>query len=470
MHFFAEKCFFLLKNEEIFACVRKKSYLCIVNLRTNKFNLYINLFKTQKMKKFFSLFAAVVAAMAINATTVTFDFTNEANFAGWGVTAPAASAGFNLDGMTITTGNVSIAFDKSTNNTSPRIWNASGNYELRAYGSNKLTFSVTGTDKINAINFGQAIALEGTTEAKTEFTFPAGVQTVTFVGTATIKIKQIVVTLNESVVEWTPDTLTVTEARNLITNNDPLANKTHYIKGVVSSNSFGKQWPGYANIWMHDIVNTTDTLEAYQTYKGEARAKFEDETDVNLAIGDTIMVFADGLTKYNTIFETTSGYFVELLGAGPNHGAIATIDTLTVAEAMTLGNSLADNAESEKVVVVGYMAKEKTAYSAQYGNQSIYLSDDPNATFGDFYAFQCSIEAPGAVVGDKVAVTGKIVKYVGQSGNATIEISKGSMEILEHATAIDNIEDSVKATKIIENGQIVIIRNGIRFNAAGARL
>lgn len=33
-----------------------------------------------------------------------------------------------------------------------------------------------------------------------------------------------------------------------------------------------------------------------------------------------------------------------------------------------------------------------------------------------------------------------------------------------------HVEAGVKATKVIENGQIVIIRNGVRFNAAGARL
>lgn len=37
-------------------------------------------------------------------------------------------------------------------------------------------------------------------------------------------------------------------------------------------------------------------------------------------------------------------------------------------------------------------------------------------------------------------------------------------------TALDNLEQSSKARKVIENGQIVIIRNGIRYNALGAQI
>lgn len=38
------------------------------------------------------------------------------------------------------------------------------------------------------------------------------------------------------------------------------------------------------------------------------------------------------------------------------------------------------------------------------------------------------------------------------------------------ATAVENIESAQKAVKVVENGQVVIIRNGERFNILGARL
>ena len=38
------------------------------------------------------------------------------------------------------------------------------------------------------------------------------------------------------------------------------------------------------------------------------------------------------------------------------------------------------------------------------------------------------------------------------------------------ATSVENVEDGVKAQKLIENGQMVIIKNGVRYNAQGAVL
>ncbi len=38
------------------------------------------------------------------------------------------------------------------------------------------------------------------------------------------------------------------------------------------------------------------------------------------------------------------------------------------------------------------------------------------------------------------------------------------------ATAVENVEAEAKAVKMIENGQVIIIKNGIRYNALGAQL
>ncbi len=40
----------------------------------------------------------------------------------------------------------------------------------------------------------------------------------------------------------------------------------------------------------------------------------------------------------------------------------------------------------------------------------------------------------------------------------------------DEGDAVDNVSLTGKATKVIENGQIVIIKNGVRFNALGAQL
>jgi len=41
---------------------------------------------------------------------------------------------------------------------------------------------------------------------------------------------------------------------------------------------------------------------------------------------------------------------------------------------------------------------------------------------------------------------------------------------LDAATAVENVFDGVKAVKTFENGQLVIIKNGVRYNALGAQL
>ena len=48
------------------------------------------------------------------------------------------------------------------------------------------------------------------------------------------------------------------------------------------------------------------------------------------------------------------------------------------------------------------------------------------------------------------------------------QISK--ITVGEAETAIDNINEDVKAQKFFENGQLVIIKNGVRYNALGAQL
>lgn len=266
------------------------------------------------MRKLFSFIVVALFAVSAMATTVTFDFTSAENWQKWGIAIPEPSKETKLNGVSITEGGVKIEFIAGTGSTQVRLWNSSGNLTLRTYAQNgkepdKITISVEGTDKINEIALGVSMSLDGGENAATH-TFADGVTSATFSGQATIK--SIDVKINEDVVVWTPDTLTVSEARKLIAANDPLCKKTHYIKGIASSDNFGKNWPGWAMIWMRDEVNVTDSLEGYQIYNTAERLKFASAEEVGIMVGDTVLLFADGLAKYNTIFETTSGYLVDV--------------------------------------------------------------------------------------------------------------------------------------------------------------
>jgi hypothetical protein len=67
-------------------------------------------------------------------------------------------------------------------------------------------------------------------------------------------------------------------------------------------------------------------------------------------------------------------------------------------------------------------------------------------------------------VGDFVEVVGNLILY-----GETPEVNAGGSVKLITAgdTAVDNLTVDQQATKYIENGQLVILKNGVRYNALG---
>lgn len=147
-------------------------------------------------------------------------------------------------------------------------------------------------------------------------------------------------------------------------------------------------------------------------------------------------------------------------------------DTITPEQAKEIGTALEDNASTtETYVVKGYVTYAQE-WSTQYKNQQFYMASDAASDSKDnFCAYQTKIDQPGVSVGDLVTVRGKILKYVSSYGT-TIEIKGGTAEIVAKATAIDNTEVSAKAVKQYdaELGQVVILRNGVKYNALGVEV
>lgn len=146
-------------------------------------------------------------------------------------------------------------------------------------------------------------------------------------------------------------------------------------------------------------------------------------------------------------------------------------DTVTVAEALVIGEALADNGYSDKkYAVVGYVAKAKTFGEKYEGAQTFYMSDDATATYGDFTAYNCNVAAPGVVPGDYVAVVGKIQKYVSEYGT-TIEITGGAVEILSApAEGIEEVVLTEKVQKVMVDGVLYIVRDNKMYNVQGVQV
>jgi len=56
------------------------------------------------------------------------------------------------------------------------------------------------------------------------------------------------------------------------------------------------------------------------------------------------------------------------------------------------------------------------------------------------------------------------------AGDADAKWKLQSVEVPDGSQAIDNIEAGEKAVKFFENGQLIILKNGVRYNALGAKL
>lgn len=134
-----------------------------------------------------------------------------------------------------------------------------------------------------------------------------------------------------------------------------------------------------------------------------------------------------------------------------------TYDTLTVAEAITAADALADNAESAQKVYVEGFAVNVSEYSAQYGNQDFYLADDASATESTFMVYRAKPEKDGAaypvIKGDQLRLFGKLKKYV-KDGATTLEIVSPTVEFIAEAAG-DRIVpevtiDTITVTRALE--------------------
>ena len=170
---------------------------------------------------------------------------------------------------------------------------------------------------------------------------------------------------------------------------------------------------------------------------------------------------------------------VEIIEGGE---AIQADEEVNVAEALAIAQALEQNATSDKVYgITGFISSIVYAYDEEKGI-TFWMSDDENDRESqDFEAYQvhCSPEI-GALLepGVKVRVVAKITHFHQDAKPATedqeakpertvYETVKGGTVELADGSAVDNIQVDVKAVKFIENGQIYILRNGVRYNVQG---
>ena len=231
---------------------------------------------------------------------------------------------------------------------------------------------------------------------------------------------------------------------------------TGYVTGIASS------WSSkYSNIsfWLADTKDGGEVLQAFRA----ACAKADDAP----AAGDKVKVTgklkaytAEGATE--AIAELDAGCTFEIIERAPAP-AFESLEALVAA----------DLAAGTKVDVTFTDIEVTGFYKNSGGNRrGVYLNvkDKTGAKDLELYA---STDVPADwAEGGKVSAELKNVKWDYFSRDSQWEIVVDAWSQVSYeaaATAVENVESAEKAVKVFENGQLVIIKNGVRYNALGVQ-
>jgi hypothetical protein len=252
------------------------------------------------------------------------------------------------------------------------------------------------------------------------------------------------------------DTITVAQAVELTQALDEgKSTSKEYVVAGYAVSVYDKNSDGSWSFYMHDNAGA----------KGEFMASnCTADADVN---ENDFMLVRGTLTKYKS---KNGNIILQIYKGTAVHGqSDAQTIEVNVAGAMEAGNALEANATTKDIyVVTGYVAKANQ-YDEENHKQTFYMSDDKEATYGEFAVFDAKLDAP-VEAGFKVKVTGVILKYVNKEGTkTTIEIKGGKVEVLE-GLGIENVVLTEKAQKVVVDGVLYIIRDNKMYDVRGTQV
>ena len=266
------------------------------------------------------------------------------------------------------------------------------------------------------------------------------------------------------------------------------------VRGYVTSikYSWNEQY-GTATFWIADTKDGGDVLQAYSC------APLTDNDKV-FAVGAYVELVGK-LKKYNTTNEVEKGTYTIITPADnpvdPEQPETPDVETVgngtednpfTVEDVIALNNTL-----SGKHYVKAYIVGQATGASFVDGLdleapfEGATNSDGSVATQGTNLAIASTLTPDTAniipvqlpknnlrndfnlvehpeMLGKQVLIYGELVKYFSLTGikNPTSIVLVNTTE-----TAVDNVTVNQNITKFFENGQLIIIKNGVKFNAQG---
>ena len=210
-------------------------------------------------------------------------------------------------------------------------------------------------------------------------------------------------------------------------------------------------------------------------------AEFVESTEVTISAEDGLKVYytLDGTdptnasTEYTAPFELTATTTVKAVAYDGEKASDIISKTFKQLQVLTCEEAadLCEATEStDKYVIRGYVTNIAYAYDAGFNNTSFWMADtkDGGKVFEAFRSTPIAAADKDVKVGDYVEVIGKIVLY----GTTPETVQGGTYTIIPApeagpTTGVDNVEATVAAKKAIINGQLVIVKDGVKFNAQG---
>jgi hypothetical protein len=233
----------------------------------------------------------------------------------------------------------------------------------------------------------------------------------------------------------------------------------------------------YNNISINiaDTKGGTDVLLLY-------RVKPNADADKEVAVGDKVTAVVQ-LYRYTLssgdLMETVAGgtYSVIEKNDGtdgpdpvdPVDPVDPAKDAISVADALAAIAGLAENGKTESVCkVVGYVIAVTDPFNSQYGNITFTIGDTKDAT-STLTLFRVKPNADSdkeVKAGDRVVAVGQLQRFV-KDGKETPEMVAGGTYSVVPETALEDAELNSGDGKFVIDGQLVIIRGGIWYNAQG---
>ena len=358
---------------------------------------------------------------------VTFDFTTKDGLEALGIAYPTTDAGNGACATDLEEGKAysqnGISLTAKYGSTATRIWlAASGKLELRHYKGGVLTFAAPAGKVITNIVFDGADVSGLTTLVDNAWNGLAAVVEIPAASDAkTIKINTIKVHVADA--------------------------SSDYVATPVIS--------GEADFMENTTVTITaeEGLEVYYTLDGT------DPTKASI--------------KYTAPFELTATTTVKAIAYNGDKASAVVEKKFTKMTILTCAEAVAlctNPATSGQHIIHGYVTEMIEAYNDQYKNITFWMADTPDGgqVLQAFRVKPVPDVEQALKVGDFVEVIGSLILYT-KDGVSIPEVNAGGSVklITAGSTAVDNLIVDQQTTKFIENGQLVIVKDGVRYNVIG---